>query len=150
MRLPTLAILSMGALMLLAMPALAADDSDMAGQIVMWESEYNADNVEGLVAMYTADACRMPPNLEPVNGSEAIMAQIMAGKEAGAAKVKLGLNEAVSSGEMGWASGTWATMDADGNELDHGKWMNVSKMVDGMWKIHCYIWSSNLPVEGME
>ena len=55
-------------------------------------------------------------------------------------------DEDTTSEAMGWGAGTYKTFSEDGTELDSGKWMNVSKMVDGEWKIHCDIWNSNLPL----
>lgn len=42
--------------------------------------------------------------------------------------------------------GTFAIMDADGNELDHGKWMNAIHKIDGKWMIEGDIWNSDVPL----
>ena len=144
-----LALLLLGSV-LTAAPSAAQDDSDMAGRIITWQTEYNADNIDALVAMYTSDGCRMPPNMDAVYGSDAIREHFLAGKEAGWAQVELGFTTGATSGDMGWGQGTYIIMDADGEEIDNGKWINVSKKVDGMWKIHCDIWNSNVPLEIME
>ena len=144
-----LAFLLVGAV-LAAAPGAAQDDSDLAGRVMAWQAEYNADNIDALVEMYTSDGCRMPPNMDAVYGSEAVREHFLAGKEAGWAQVELGLIEAGTSGDMGWGQGTYVIMDSDGEELDHGKWINVSKMVDGVWKIHCDIWNTSVPLEVME
>lgn len=144
-----LALLLVGSV-LAAAPGSAQDESDMAGTVMTWQAEYNADNIDALVAMYTADGCRMPPNMDAVYGSDAIREHFLAGKEAGWAQVELGLTTAATSGDMGWAQGTYVIMDADGEEIDNGKWVNVSKKTDGMWKIHCDIWNTNVPLEAME
>ena len=65
-----------------AAPVLAADQSDLAGRAVTWEKEYNADNLNAVVALYAADGCRMPPNAETVHGSDGILAQLKSSKDA--------------------------------------------------------------------
>jgi len=39
-----------------------------------------------VVALYASDGCRIPPNQEAVHGSDAILAQLKAGKDRGLAK----------------------------------------------------------------
>ena len=132
-------------LLLAVTPVVAGDDSDMAGRLVTWQKAYNSDDLDALQAMYTEDGCRMPPNAETVSGSEAMQEFNKRGKELGWAEVTLGLTSSATSGDWGWATGTYVILGADGSELDHGKWMNVSKKVDGKWLIHADIWNTNAP-----
>ena len=133
---------------ILAMPAGAGDESNLAARVVTWEKEYNADGLKKIAAMYSEDGCRMPPNQEAVHRREGILAQLETGKKQGIAKVKLALTSAVSSGDMAYGTGTYEILSAEGTKVDHGKWMNVSKRIGGEWKIHCDIWNSDRPVEG--
>jgi ketosteroid isomerase-like protein len=107
--------------MLAAVPALAADASDLAGRAATWEKEYNAGNLKAVQALYAADGCRMPPNQKAVQGNEATLAQIKAGKDMGWAKVKIAVTAAETSGDLGYGTGTYEIMGADGSHLDHGK-----------------------------
>jgi ketosteroid isomerase-like protein len=129
-----------------AIPSLAADQSDLAGRAATWEKEYNANNLNGVVALYAKDGCRMPPNAETAHGSEAILTNLKNGKENGAAKIKVTITSAETTGDMGYGAGTFELMGADGNTIDKGKWMNVSKKVNGAWKIQCDIWNSSMPL----
>jgi ketosteroid isomerase-like protein len=129
-----------------AIPVLAADQSDLAGRAATWEKEYNANNLNGVVALYAKDGCRMPPNAETAHGSEAILSNLKNGKENGAAKIKVTITSAETAGDMGYGAGTFELMGADGNTIDKGKWMNVSKKVNGSWKIQCDIWNSSMPL----
>jgi ketosteroid isomerase-like protein len=131
---------------LAAAPALAADVSGMAGRAAAWEKAYNADDLKAVAALYSADGCRMPPHAKIAQGTEGILAQLKAGKDQGAARVKLAVTMAETSGNRGYGAGTWAVMGADGKVVDEGKWMNHSRMVKGKWKIQCDIWNSDLPV----
>ena len=129
---------------LVSMPALAADKSDVAARAATWEKEYNADNLAAVVALYAPDGCRMPPNQEAVHGRDAILAQLKAGKDHGAAKVKIAVTAAESNGDVGYGIGTYVVTGADGSHVDHGKWMLASKKVDGKWMTQCDIFNSDL------
>ena len=134
------------AAMLAAVPAVAVDKSDVAARAATWEKEYNAGNLAAVAALYATDGCRMPPNQEAVHGREAILAQLKAGKDRGLAKVKIVVTSAESSGDMGYGTGTYEVMGADSSHVDHGKWMLVSKKVNGTWKTQCDIFNSDMPL----
>ncbi len=138
-------VLTLGAV-LAAVPAAAADKSDVAGRAATWEKEYNAGNLAAVVALYAADGCRMPPNQELAHGNDAILAQLKAGKDGGAAKVKIVVTSAESSGDIGYGTGKYVTTGADGSHVDHGKWMLVSKKINGVWKTECDIFNSDMPM----
>jgi ketosteroid isomerase-like protein len=131
-------------LSLVSIPVLAADKSDVAGRAATWVKEYNAGNLAAVVALYTPDGCRMPPNQPLIRGRDAIMAQLKAGKEAGAAAVKVTVTGAESSGDVGYGFGTYETTRSDGSHFDHGKWMLSSKKVDGKWLTECDIFNSDM------
>lgn len=135
---------------LAAIPAAAADKSDVAGRAATWEKEYNADNLAAVQALYASDACRMPPNQEIARGSDAILAQLKTGKDRGLAKVKITVTAAESSGDLGYGTGTYVITGADGSHMDHGKWMLVSKKVNGTWKTQCDIFNSDMPMPSMK
>lgn len=127
--------------------ALASDQSDLMGRAATWENEYNANNLEAVLALYAEDACRMPPNQETAHGSEAVLAQLKSSKEQGGATVKITVTSAETMGVIGWGTGTYEIMSADGTQMDQGKWMNISKKIKGgAWKIQCDIWNSNKPL----
>lgn len=126
--------------------AMAEDKSDLAGRAATWEKEYNAGNLKAVAAMYAADGCRMPPNVPIVKGTDGILAQLQAGKDHGIVKIKVAVTMAETSGDWGSGMGTFETMGADGSHVDHGKWMNVSKKVNGKWIIQCDIFNSDMPI----
>jgi len=127
-------------------PAAAADQSDGVGRAAIWEKEYNAGNLAAVQALYATDGCRMPPNQEAVHGSAAILAQLKAGKDRGFAKVKIVVTTAESNGDLAYGTGTYEITGADGTHIDHGKWMNVSKKLNGTWKTQCDIFNSDMPM----
>jgi ketosteroid isomerase-like protein len=135
------------AAMFAAVPAAAADKSDMAALAAVWEKEYNAGNLAAVVALYASDGCRMPPNQEAVHGSDAILAQL---KARGLANVKIAVTSTESSGDLRYGIGTYVITGADGSHLDHGKWMLVSKKSNGAWKTQCDIFNSDMPMPAMK
>ena len=142
-------VLMLGAA-LAAIPAAAADSSNIAALAAVWEKEYNAGNLAAVAALYASDGCRMPPNQEAVHGSEAILAQLKAGKDRGLAKVKIAVTAAESSGDLSYGTGTYVITGADGSHLDHGKWMLVTKKSNGAWKTQCDIFNSDMPMPAMK
>ena len=138
------------AAVLVAVPVAAADKSDIAALAAVWEKEYNAGNLAGVVALYASDGCRMPPNQDAVHGSDAILAQLKAGKDRGLAKVKIAVTSAESSGDLRYGIGTYEITGADGSHVDHGKWMLVSKKLNGAWKTQCDIFNSDMPMPAMK
>lgn len=138
------------ATLLVAVPAAAADKSDMTSLAAVWEKEYNAGNLAGVVALYASDGCRMPPNQEAVHGHDAILAQLKAGKDKGLANVKIAVTSTDSSGDLRYGIGTYVITGADGSHLDHGKWMLVSKKSNGTWKTQCDIFNSDMPMPAMK
>ncbi len=131
---------------LAAIPAVAADKSDVAGRAATWEKEYNAGNLAGVVALYASDACRMPPNRKIAQGTDAIMEQLKEGRDRGAVKAKITVTSAETSGDLGYGQGTYEITAADGSHIDHGKWMLVEKKVNGAWKTSCDIFNSDMPM----
>lgn len=111
-----------------------------------WEATYNTGDAAAIAAYYAEDGMRMPPNHPAVQGREAIEAHTKEGMETGIAKVRLATDEIKTSGDMGYARGTYVIIDPEGNEVDNGKWVQVGKKVDGKWYAHCDIWNSDNPL----
>ena len=110
-----------------------------------WEAAYNNEGAAAVAALYLEDGMRMPPDMPIAKGRAAIAAQVQAGMDAGLAKVDIELVEAMVSGETGVSRGTFKGMGADGTAMTEGKWMSVSKWVDGKWQVHADIWNMDAP-----
>jgi uncharacterized protein (TIGR02246 family) len=126
-------------------PALAGDKSDMAGRAKTWEDAFNSAAAGALAGLYTEDAMRLPYQAPVINGRDAIAENIKSTREQGITSIKLEVLGSESQGNMGWGHGTYVLMDGDGNTIQAGKWMNVSKKIDGKWLIHCDIWNTDAP-----
>jgi uncharacterized protein (TIGR02246 family) len=110
-----------------------------------WESAYNTGGAAAVAALYHEDGMRMPPDMPIAKGRAAIAAQVQGGMDQGLAKVEIETVESMVSGEVAVARGTFKGVDADGNAMTEGKWMSVSKWVDGKWQIHADIWNMDAP-----
>jgi ketosteroid isomerase-like protein len=130
-----------------ASPTLAGDKSDMAGRAQVWQDAFNSGAGTTIAGLYTEDAMRLPYQAPTIEGRDAIAANIAGTREAGITSIKLEVTGAESQGNMGWGHGTYVLMDGEGNTVQSGKWMNVSKKVEGKWLIHCDIWNTNAPEE---
>src|SRR6185369_180004 len=107
------------AAVLVAVPVAAADKSDIAALAAVWEKEYNAGNLAGVVALYASDGCRMPPNQDAVHGSDAILAQLKAGKDRGLATLKPAVTSAEPSADLRHDIELYDITAADGPHAAH-------------------------------
>ncbi len=145
-----IALVAVMATSLLAVSSLSAGDdaSDMAARAKSWQEAFNAGNPEAIAALYTEDGMRLPYQAPPVKGRTAITASIQAARDAGGSKAEIEVVGTESQGNMAWAHGTYVLKNAEGDMIEEGKWMNVSKKVGGEWLIHCDIWNTNAPEAG--
>jgi hypothetical protein len=86
-----------------------------------------------VVALYASDGCRMADQSGSVHGSDAILAQLKAGKDRGLAKVKIAVTSAGSSGDLRYRIGTYEITGAEGSHVDHGSacWCRRSRTGHG-------------------
>jgi ketosteroid isomerase-like protein len=111
-----------------------------------------AKDLDKTVGFYAADALVMPPNGVSVTNPADIRAIWKGYLESpgfgGGWKVVRA--EVSRSGELGYASGTWAFTWTDGAgkpAADRGKFTEIWKrQTDGSWKCIADIWNSDLPL----
>ena len=130
---------------LTASPALAEDKSDLAGRVKVWQEAFNAGNVDAIAAGYTKNAIRLPYQAPAMEGRTAIAANVKQNYDEGITRVELEVLGAEAKGSRGWGHGTYRLMNAEGETVQEGKWMNVSQKVDGTWLIQGDIWNTNAP-----
>ncbi len=126
-------------------PALAGDKSDFEGRLRAWQKAFDSGDAAAVAAFYTLDAVRMPYQAPTLKGRAAIQAHIESTFARGVASVELEVLGSDSQGKLAWACGTYALKTADGTKVQQGKWMNVSKKVDGEWLTYSDIWNTNAP-----
>jgi len=129
----------------------AEHNKEYAGMGKAWEAAYNTGDASAVAAKYLEDGMRMPPDQPIVKGRDAVQAQIQEGMDKGLVKVKVETIESDAiMGEWGFSRGTFTAMDADGNSMGSGKWVNVSKHVNGKWFTHFDIWNYDAPLPTAE
>ena len=120
---------------------------DLEAWSVRFAQEFNAGNLEALAGMFTEDGCRMPPNQPIVEGRAMLLAQLEAATQM-TPELRITPTSSEVFGATAVGRGIFERLAADGSTIETGKWMNMHKLVDGVWKMHCDIWNSDLPLEG--
>ena len=139
-----LAALSMMVVVVACAPP-ASHESPARGDA--WAQNLNAGDLDGLVALYTADARLLPPNAEMAQGRDAVRASFGEMIDAGLT-VSLATTEAVVAGDIGYRIGTYSLEAPDGSPVDRGKFIDTWRQVGGEWVITTDIWNSDLPAGG--
>lgn len=134
---------------LLALPSAAlgqgADDAEaaIAEGTAAWAAAWDAGDGAGIAALYTGGAMLLPPGSGSVEGHDAIQAFWQKQLESGM-QLALESNEVEIHSDIAIVVGSYVFTGADGAHVDHGKYIEVRKRVDGSWKIHRDIWNSSM------
>ena len=109
---------------------------------------FNAKDVEGAVALYSPDAVFMPPNVPLLRGKDAIRTYFTKRFADGATGLRLEPQDVGGSGPIAFQSGTYSLVVERAGSAptrDRGKYLFVSKLLNGKWLFEQAIWSSDLP-----
>jgi len=112
-----------------------------------WLKAFNAGDADTMAKLYDEHATLLPPGAPGVSGRAAIR-DFLAKAVAGAAKDGLAFSLGPKpdvSGNMGWASGTYAVKDKSGKVVDTGKYLSVSMKKGGKWLYLRDTWNSDGP-----
>lgn len=134
-----------------ALPALAADAAKEVAALQavdeVFVKAYNSGDVATVVAQYDEHAVLQAPGSPEAVGKAAIRTFFAADiPEAAKAGAKFVLNPGASggvSGDLGWSAGTFLVKDKDGKVLDKGKYLSVSRKVNGKWLYIRDMWNSD-------
>jgi len=129
--------------------ALASDRTDIEAAIKKYDRAFNATDVDGIMALYTADAVLMPPNRQPVFGVENV------GEFYARLFNDVRISGALDFQEVVSLSDDWAfvrttsvsniVIKSNGDEISaHGQELFILHKDEG-WKIARYMFSSTLP-----
>lgn len=110
-----------------------------------WAEAFNRGDAATIAAMMSADAQLLPPNGDFVEGREAIQAFWQGFIDMGV-KGTLEQLEIGVTGDMAYKTGKFQILDPEGNEVDHGKFLEVWRFMDGSWQFHRDIWNSSVPL----
>jgi uncharacterized protein (TIGR02246 family) len=141
-----LAICFVSIALLGASPALAADDvrSDIEAANKKWEAAASRSDGPGVAALYTNNAQLLPAQSDFVTGTEAIGQFWQAVFDSGIKGASLVTVEVESHGDTAYEVGKFELRGADGNVLDHGKYVVIWKKDGTSWKLHRDIWTTSV------
>jgi len=132
------------AITLLVLPLAAlADEASLKAQMAKWEKAYNAGDAAAVAAIYADDAHVMPPGVDAVTGRAAIQSFWASGMK-DVPTVTLESSDLQHSGGLAVETGEYTDKDANGEVLDHGKYVAVWMKTDGNWQIVRDIWNSSM------
>ena len=109
-------------------------------------ASYAAKDVEAAVALFSPDAVFMPPNAPSLRGKDAIRA-FFTKRFAENVTLRLEPQNVGGGGPIAFQSGTYTlTIEREkGPVRDRGKYLFVSKLLNGKWLFEQTMWSSDLP-----
>jgi uncharacterized protein (TIGR02246 family) len=126
----------------------AADKAALRAVDQTFMRAYWKGDLETVVALYAEDAVLLPADAPEVKGRDAIRkyyAADMAGLKPGESGMIVESTEGVS-GDLGWSSGRAKDTAADGRTTWNGKFLSVSRKVNGKWLYVCDTWNSDGPL----
>ena len=109
-----------------------------------WADAFNRGDAAAIAAFHSADAQIMPPNAGIIESREGIQAFWQGFIDTGV-KGSLTSIEITVDGNRGDKVGTFRILDRVGAELDHGKFFELWRFMDGKWQFHRDIWNSSVP-----
>jgi len=116
-----------------------------------WAQEWNAGNLDKVIAVYATDAVYLPPHHAAVHGRDAIGEYLQGPLRHGVSDLAFDVTYIKQQNAVAWDVGTYrmSVPQSDGTRKeDHGKYLTVWKRVAGKWLIAADAWSSDLPPEG--
>jgi uncharacterized protein (TIGR02246 family) len=99
----------------------------------------------GLAALYSPHGQVMPAGSDPIRGTEAIQKFFQGAMDSGIAAISLKTIDVFGHGPTATEVGEYEMRDKAGKVLDHGKYIVVWRQVDGQWKLHRDMFSTNVP-----
>ena len=143
-----LSFIFLGAFLFACMPVGPTDVSNEIKQMDQkYEEAYNNGDAAGIAQLHTMDAKVYPPNMEVMEGRDAIEA-VNKKELAENGGIKLGLEtvSATAYGDIAIADGKYKVFDPQGNEIAHGKYLTVFKKVNGQWLIQYDMYNTSMPL----
>jgi ketosteroid isomerase-like protein len=121
----------------------AADRVALDSAQQAWIAAFNAHDADAMAALTTVDIVLLPPNALPVRGREAVRAVWRQATSTAKAHATVTNEETVILGEFAWSMGAFTHTLPNGAIVSRGKFVEIWQRVDGQWKIHRDMFSSN-------
>lgn len=110
-----------------------------------WVEAFNAGDAPGVTALYTPDARLMAPNIESLQGADAMMPMVQSFIDTGV-QMAFDLVAVHEAPDLCAAVGRYDMTAPDGTSVDRGKFVEIwTKQADGQWRIVDDIFNSDLP-----
>lgn len=109
-----------------------------------WEAARNARDADALADVYTEDAKVLPPGAPVVEGRAAIRTFFRNLFESLPEPADFDEREIVVLGNYTYRQGIYSLPLPDGS-IEYGKFIQLWKKDDGVWKLHRSMWSPNGP-----
>ncbi len=109
-----------------------------------WEAARNARDADAMAEVYTQDAKVLPPGAPVVEGRAAIRTFFRNLFETRPEPADFDEREIVVLGNYTYRQGNYSLPLADGS-VEYGKFIQLWKKDDGVWKLHRSMWSPNGP-----
>ncbi len=100
----------------------------------------------GLHELYTEDGQVLPPNMEMMEGREAVTQLWQGAMDAGVAAVKMEITEVDGDEKIVYEMSRYQMLTADGQVIDRGKYIVIWKRIGDEWFLYRDIWNSSMPV----
>lgn len=112
-----------------------------------WAKNWNAQDLDKLVAAYADDAVYLPPHHAAVHGRNAIREYLKGPLQHGVSELHFEVTYIKDMGDLAYDVGTYSMSVPTGNgrKQDRGKYLTVWRREGGTWKIVADAWSSDLP-----
>jgi ketosteroid isomerase-like protein len=127
------------------------DNAKVMGEInaanKQFEQVYSSSGGAGVAAFYAKDAKVLPPNSEIIENYDDIGKFWKGVFDAGVKKFSLTALTVESFGNNAVETGKFIIYDADGNQIDAGKYLVLWKKEKDGWKLFRDIWNSSSPAK---
>ena len=127
----------------------ARADAALREVLQRYETALNAKDLETIVSLYGSEPVFMPQHSSPLAGREAVRAGYQHVFETIQLSIRFEIHDVQQTGDWAWArtSSTGRTrILATGAEVTEGNnELFVFRRENGAWKIHRYLFSTNLP-----
>ena len=125
----------------------AADEAALRTADETYMRAFAKGDLETIVALYAEDAVLLPEYAPEVKGRDAIRKYTVgdiARQKPGETSTIVESTQGVS-GDLGWSSGTVKNTDANGAAIGGGKFLSVSRKINGKWLYIRDTWNSDDP-----
>lgn len=104
----------------------------------------STETPQGMASLYTNDGMLLPPGADVQSGKQAIQAFWQMVMDMGVKTARLETLEVEDNGEIAIEVGRYNLRGAEGQVIDHGKYIVAWKKDMGQWKLSRDIWNTSI------